>query len=881
MTSTAEQTSRLSSLWHKLLPKRLSTQLALMLFVVMSISAFSFIYVLLNEEIERITTLKNEQSLALARNITVTISNSLLVRDYVSMENNLLRAAEFPGVLELQITDLSGRRLADVDKRAGGPRIVYDRPAITLPGDSEHRVQMYGTELIVLEPIVVGEVVGWVVVHVDYQDIENTRVRVWKNEGIIGLVIIGLTVLLLVNLLRWPLTAVLNYTKFAGRLVLVQATGEQVAVTDKSTELRNLGNALNNVSARLKAQNDEMTFAMEELERLAAFPENDPNIVASMNSAGDFLYLNPHGSQLLERLKLKPKDLHQLLPKQHMEIIQECLTRRITKRSVEVEYQGHTFLWAYTPLRSQEIVHCYGMDISEQKFAEEKTKAVILEKSAAEAANIAKSSFLANMSHEIRTPLTAIIGFSETLLDSDQSLEERIYAINTIISTGKHLLQIINEILDLSKIEAARLEVEHIEIELAALLDEVRSIADVNAARKSIIFDIAYNYPLPVKIISDPLRLKQILINIISNAIKFTTQGSVYIDVSWKELQNQIIFEVVDTGIGIESEDLKKLFQPFTQADSSTTRRYGGTGLGLHLSKLFTEKLGGMITVTSTPGKGSCFKLTFPVGEPINQAMLVSETDVRQQQVKTTEVAQVLTGSVLLVDDNEENQKLITLYLRKLGLSVTVASNGAEAIDLALTGKHDLILMDMQMPVVDGIEATRVLRVNDYTRPIIALTANAMKSDIDTYISAGCDAFLAKPIDRDKFNETMRKFLHSRPVDQTAEPLVPMHSKLLDDMPDMVDLVQAFITKLPEILHELEKSVSSRDWPAIKHKAHDLKSVGGSYGYPDISKVAASMEFEIAKQDHANVVTLLKKLYAIQTQIQRGAPGNTQNSMTG
>ena len=878
MISVAERT-RLASLWHKLLPKRLSTQLALMTFVVMTISACSFIYVLLQEEIHRITTIKNEQSLALARNITVTVSNSLLVRDYVSMENSLLRAAEFPGVLELQITDLSGRRLADIDKRNGGPHVVYGRPIITLPNDFEHRVQMYDSELVVIEPIVVGEVVGWVVAHIDYQDIDNTRIRVWKNEGIIGIVIVVSTVLLLVYLLRWPLAAVVKYTKFAGRLVLVQATGEQMPVTDKSIDLQQLGGALNKVSARLKAQNDEMTFAMEELERLAAFPENDPNIVASMNSTGEFLYLNPHGSQLLEQLKLKSTELHLLLPKQHLEIIHECLTKRITRRAIEAEYLGNTFLWTYTPLRSQEIVHCYGMDISEKKFAEEKTKAVILEKSAAEAANVAKSSFLANMSHEIRTPLTAIIGFSETLLDSDQGMEERIYAINTIIGTGKHLLQIINEILDLSKIEAARFEVENIEFSLVPLLDEVRSIADVNASRKNITFDIAYNFPLPDKIKSDPLRLKQVLLNIVSNAIKFTTQGSVYIDVSWKQSDNQIIFEVVDTGIGIASEDLKKLFQPFTQADSSTTRRYGGTGLGLHLSKLFTDKLGGMITVTSTPGKGSCFKLAFPVGQTKDRSIILSGLDLNHQKVNTNNAAMELSGSVLLVDDNEENQKLITLYLRKLGLSVTAASNGAEAIDLALSGKHDLILMDMQMPVVDGIEATRVLRVNDYTRPIIALTANAMKSDVDTYLAAGCDAFLAKPIDREKFVETMRKYLQSKPISQHNEPMIPLHSKLLDDMPDMVELVQGFIAKLPDILKELEKSVSASDWPTIKHKAHDLKSVGGSYGYPEISKIAANMEFEIAKQDHAKVVELLSKLYSIAAQIKLGAPSSSQNSM--
>ena len=222
----------------------------------------------------------------------------------------------------------------------------------------------------------------------------------------------------------------------------------------------------------------------------------------------------------------------------------------------------------------------------------------------AEQANQAKSAFLANMSHEIRTPLTAIIGFSETLLDSEQTVSERVDSVHTVIDAGNHLLNIINDILDLSKIEAEKLETENVPLSALKLLNDIEAIATLQAQDKGIAFNIDYDFPIPSLIISDPLRIKQVLLNVVNNAIKFTSEGSVTVGISYSKETQKLRFEVIDTGIGLTQEQINKLFKPFSQADSSTTREYGGTGLGLHLSKKLAEKLGGDIDVTSEHNKG-------------------------------------------------------------------------------------------------------------------------------------------------------------------------------------------------------------------------------------------------------------------------------------
>ena len=411
----------------------------------------------------------------------------------------------------------------------------------------------------------------------------------------------------------------------------------------------------------------------------------------------------------------------------------------------------------------KDLVNLIGSWISVMMERQLEAEELKKSKEMADAANQAKSSFLANMSHEIRTPLTSIIGYAESALDADQTMEERLAALQIIRQSGGHLLNLINDLLDFSKIEADALDIEKTTTLPCQVVSEVESIMVGQANKKSLDFSIDYNFPLPARIISDPLRLKQILLNICSNAIKFTHSGSIRITINYNQDEDALSFSVKDTGIGMTPEHLQKIFKPFKQADASVSRRFGGTGLGLSLSKRLSNLLNGDLQVTSELGEGSEFTLTLnQVHSGITPEKLLNSLDeiVNSQQASQAQTtAQQLSGEVLLAEDNEMIQKLLKTYLAKMGVHVTVAENGVVAVNLAQQHNYDLIFMDMQMPVMSGIDAVKVLRENGYQGPIIMLTANATLADRNLSKGAGCDDFLTKPVNRQQLYETTQKFL--------------------------------------------------------------------------------------------------------------------------
>ncbi|MFW6114196.1 MAG: PAS domain-containing protein [bacterium] len=398
------------------------------------------------------------------------------------------------------------------------------------------------------------------------------------------------------------------------------------------------------------------------------------------------------------------------------------------------------------------------------------------------AATQAKSEFLANMSHEIRTPMTAILGFSETLLGEpglDRPPAAHVEALQTIQRNGKYLLQLINDILDLSKIEAGKLEIDRQSCSPTQVLAEVVSLMRVRAEAKSIPLEIEYAGAIPERIQSDPIRLRQILINLVGNAMKFTESGSVRLVTRLVRGTNCgtshpafLQCDVIDTGIGMTQAQLRKLFRPFTQADSSTTRRYGGTGLGLTISKRLANALGGDISVTSTPGKGSTFSVTVATGPLQGVALIEDAKAASLHTVPKTHTTPAKDASldcrILLAEDGPDNQRLISFILERAGAEVTLAENGRVAHEKALAAREagtpfDLILMDMQMPVMDGYTATRKLREADYAGPILALTAHAMEGDDAKCRAAGCDDYLTKPIDHPKLIHTIASHVeHSK-----------------------------------------------------------------------------------------------------------------------
>jgi CheY-like chemotaxis protein len=387
----------------------------------------------------------------------------------------------------------------------------------------------------------------------------------------------------------------------------------------------------------------------------------------------------------------------------------------------------------------------------------------------AEAASQAKSEFLANMSHEIRTPMTAILGYID-LLDTDGDLavdrEHSADALRTIRSNANHLLAIINDILDMSKIEAGQMQVELIDTDPAHIAEEVVSLVAARARGKGVDIRVRYDSPIPVLIRSDPTRLRQILLNLTGNAIKFTEVGHVTIHVACDAAAQKMRFRVVDSGIGMTPEQRDEIarFEPFAQADSSMTRKFGGTGLGLRISNALATMLGGGIEVDSLLGEGSSFTVTIATGDlqdvRLRDAGTIAAGAARPEADAAPDAgpgpaapARPLEGlRILLAEDGLDNQRLLQFHLSKAGARVTIAENGriaAEAIEGAGPDERPhVVLMDMQMPELDGYGATRRLRDGGYTLPILALTAHAMDGDREKCLAAGCDDFLTKPIDK-------------------------------------------------------------------------------------------------------------------------------------
>jgi signal transduction histidine kinase/FixJ family two-component response regulator/HAMP domain-containing protein len=659
------------------------------------------------------------------------------------------------------------------------------------------------------------------------------------------------------------------------RLKSLMAGAARVAAGDLSRpvelksndEICDLAQSFNGMMVQLRESNARTNEAMSKLRDLnrsleARVQERTARLELAQRIAqmGHWDYTTADGSfrlssQVHELFRLNPEKplrrtaLLRVIHKEDRRAVYEAFTRAVTQAT---PFSAEFRVWL--PNDAEKIItaiaeptlydggthlRLFGIvqDVSARAMAERIAHKALIEKVDAELASQAKSAFLANMSHEIRTPLTAIIGFAEAIQDPAPSDLDRGDAARRIVDNGQHLLHLINEILDLSKIESHKLQVECIAVDPIALLNDVDSVVSMLARDKGLEFAVEYEYPLPRRIETDPTRLKQILLNLYSNAIKFTQQGQVRVHVSCQPALEQLQVTVADTGIGITPAQLERLFKPFTQADSSTTRRFGGTGLGLYISRELARMLGGTVAIQSVPGIGTRVELTVATG-PLRAHDLLDQADAADQRRTAGTVAAVhpLKGRVLLVEDSADNQRLIGLYIRQTGADVELAENGQIGFEKAMTGDYHLILMDMQMPVMGGLEATSLLRQTGYGGPIVALTANAFKEDRERAIAAGCDDFLSKPIERAAFYHVLQRYLP--PAEESSVPAQDRAANLDDSLRE---LTARFVDGLPGWVDKLNAAYQSGHLADLQSFAHQLKGVGGSFGYPEITAAAAAL----------------------------------------
>ncbi len=556
----------------------------------------------------------------------------------------------------------------------------------------------------------------------------------------------------------------------------------------------------------------------------------------------------------------------------------------------------HKFLVNCSPIITGKTANGVLISLDDITELEEKEKELRFARDAAEEANHAKTSFLSNMSHEIRTPMTAILGFTEVLKRGTGRADAQWQKhLNTISNSGQHLLELINDVLDLSKVESGALEIESIECKPYMVAHDVVQVLNVRAEEKSISLDIITPEPLPETITSDSSRLRQIITNLVGNAIKFTESGGVKIILRTEQQDGNtmLAIDVVDSGIGMNEKQLGTIFKPFVQADSSITRRFGGTGLGLTISKKLAGALGGDITVSSEMNVGTTFTAKVQTGSQEGVEFLSPE-QLQERLLESEDSNEAVQwtfppSKILVIDDAAENRELITLVLTDLGIESETAENGAIGVQMAYDNEYDIIMSDIQMPVMDGYEAAQTLRKNGIKQPIIALTANAMKGYEERILSSGFSHYMTKPIDLDALTRLLGDLLggestvvtKDNPASAPATPADPIESNTdqtaiysrMGGSETLGHVVEKFIEKLHLQVPKIEEAFATKNYTELASLAHWLKGSGGTVGFDALFEPSKALEVFAGTGNDEKIANNIEQIKSIAIRLRPGQPG--------